>query len=252
MIFSPFFYAAIGGFVPSLIWLFFWLMEDREHPEPKLSLALAFFSGMLAIPLALMLEWSWQELLRNSVVLTGEQFVLVLLVGYALIEEAAKFVLVRSVIFWRLEFDEPVDAMVYLITAALGFASVENILYLSSQFQDSFAVGLRTGNLRFVGATLLHALSSGVLGYFIAHSFYRKRFKKARVIMLGLFFATLLHTFFNVLILSTKGERLEPVLLLLGLMGILLLFAFEHIKKVHAKIPTSLREETLLRGERGW
>ena len=249
MIFSPFFYSVIGGLAPALIWLFFWLREDREHPEPKLTLLLAFLAGMLAIPLALMLEWAWQEFLRNSVVLRDERFVLILLVGYAFIEEIVKFALVRSVIFWRMEFDEPVDAMVYLITAALGFASVENILYLSSQFQDSFEVGLRTGNLRFVGATLLHALSSGVLGYFIAHSFYRKRFKKVRAIALGLFFATMLHTFFNVLILSTKGERIEPILLLLGLMGVLLLFAFEHIKKVHAKIPTSLKRAPLSAGQ---
>ena len=119
MIFSPFFYSVIGGLAPALIWLFFWLREDREHPEPKLTLLLAFLAGMLAIPLALMLEWAWQEFLRNSVVLRDERFVLILLVGYAFIEEIVKFALVRSVIFWRMEFDEPVDAMVYLITAAL-------------------------------------------------------------------------------------------------------------------------------------
>ena len=70
-----------------------------------------------------------------------------------------------------------------------------------------------------------------------------------RAIALGLFFATMLHTFFNVLILSTKGERIEPILLLLGLMGVLLLFAFEHIKKVHAKIPTSLKRAPLSAGQ---
>ncbi|MFC1595257.1 PrsW family intramembrane metalloprotease [Patescibacteria group bacterium] len=228
---SPIFYAILGGFVPAFIWLFFWLRED-EHPEPKRILALAFIAGIFSIPLAIFLEWGWQGILKN-ITFSPLQFTIALFVGFAFIEEISKYVLAKKAVFWRRDFDEPVDAMIYLITAALGFASVENVLYLSEEFNQSLQLGISAGNLRFIGATLLHALSSGILGYFVAHSFCRGYWAKVRGLIIGLFSATALHAAFNFFILSTGGDKLGPVLILLGAVGVLMLFAFEHIKRVH-------------------
>ena len=49
----PFILAFILGFVPALVWLWFWLTEDRDHPEPKRMIALAFFVGCLTVLLVL-------------------------------------------------------------------------------------------------------------------------------------------------------------------------------------------------------
>src|SRR3989344_2152376 len=58
-------------------------------------------------------------------------------------------------------FDEPLDAVIYLVTAALGFSAFENVLFLLAPLQtgDVFA-SIITGDLRFIGASLLHTLSS--------------------------------------------------------------------------------------------
>jgi RsiW-degrading membrane proteinase PrsW (M82 family) len=42
-------FAVLGGVLPPLIWLWFWLKEDTRRPEPKALIGLAFLSGILAI-----------------------------------------------------------------------------------------------------------------------------------------------------------------------------------------------------------
>jgi RsiW-degrading membrane proteinase PrsW (M82 family) len=58
------FFAILGGALPPLIWLFFWLHEDA-HPEPKPMIVATFLGGVLIVPLAVILENIWQELLEH-------------------------------------------------------------------------------------------------------------------------------------------------------------------------------------------
>jgi len=225
------FYAIIGGIVPALVWLFFWLNEDC-HPEPKRLILLAFVAGMLAIPAALLGETLWEGFV-NTFFTTLAFANIMMIVGFSFIEELVKWILIHLTIFWRRAYDEPVDAMIYLVTGALGFAALENILYLLPEFHNSLFLGITTGNLRFIGATLLHALSSGVLGFFIAHNFCNSRVRKFFGTIIGLLLATLLHAIFNVVILMNDASSLMPIVILLGLSGIFLIFGFDHIKRIH-------------------
>ncbi len=233
-------FALAGGFVAAGVWLWFWLKED-EHPEPKRLLAVAFLSGMIAIPAALAAEFAWcsfmtfYKIVPDCVVPASSSFdalkpFLPLVAGYAFVEEYAKYFFVHLFIFWRRDYDEPADAMIYLMTAALGFAAVENALYLIGPFGSATLHGFTTTNLRFLGPTLLHALSSGFLGYFIAKAFFRNWISKELELLLGLFIATSLHVAFNFLILITQGKSIEPALVLLAVAGALILFSFERIK----------------------
>lgn len=226
---SPFSLAFIAGALPPLIWLWFWLHEDR-HPEPKRLVALAFVAGLVAIPVALLFEWILKDLLQSSLG-PAAQFGLTMIVAAAAIEEISKWALVRAFLFKKKEYDEPVDAMIYLISGALGFAAGENILYLSTEFQKSFREGFMTGNLRFIGSTLLHAIASGLVGYMIARSFTSPRFKKHVAAAGGLFLASALHALFNISIIISRGKNIELSLLLLAGTGLFLLWGFENIKK---------------------
>jgi RsiW-degrading membrane proteinase PrsW (M82 family) len=229
--------ALIGGFVPAFVWLWFWLKED-DAPEPLRLILTAFIGGMLAIPVALVLEKAFlQELLPSIKSACSTEMLVasgILLMGSAFIEECAKLLAALVFIFWRKEYDEPADAMIYLITAALGFAAVENVIYLQQMSAWELAQGLTVINLRFIGATLLHALSSALLGYFIGGAFFRGKVRKEIAIILGLFAATLLHTLFNLSILvagTAKGVGIEPALSVLIAAGILILFSFDRIKR---------------------
>ncbi len=239
--FEPLAWAFTAGFFIAFVWLWFWLKED-EAPEPRHLIILAFVGGMLAIPIALVTQCLWLSGMleyinypdtdcTNGVPqgLAGNTS-LILLVGFAAIEECIKYFAVLALILWRREYDEPADAMIYLITAALGFAAVENAFYLWNPFQTALLHGFTTANLRFLGPTLLHTLSSGIFGYFIAKGFLSGWPRKEFDAFLGFLAATVLHSLFNIFILESEGHRIEPALLLLIVVGIFILFSFEQIK----------------------
>jgi len=126
------------------------------------------------------------------------------------------------------EFNEPVDAMIYMIVAALGFATLENIGAISGISPSATLVPavLETISLRFVGATLLHTLTSGIVGYYWALGIVRG--KVVRHLALGLAVAAILHTTFNYLILTYGGAVYSVIFLLV--VGFFVLNDFEALK----------------------
>jgi len=203
----------IFGLLPSLIWLLFYLKKDR-HPESKKMIIKMFFYGMLAAVMAFVVE----VILSEGVLFFAEgwsltfpllfflinQFVIV-----ALVEEVAKYFVVRKKAVVNTEYDEPVDAMIYMIIAALGFAALENILILFT-IETPFVVkdAALISSFRFLGATFLHALASGTIGYFLGLSFYNKE-KRVRLVWGGMILATVLHGLFNISIIIIEKGLLE-------------------------------------------
>ena len=223
--------ALLGGFLPALLWLWFWQKEDR-HPEPRGILLLTFSAGMVMAVVALFLEQFARFLAEDylGAVFSPEIISIILLIVWALIEEVAKYAAAWRVALRRPCFDEPVDALIYLITVALGFASLENLLFLLKIFgTQGSSVGFLTGNLRFLGATLLHVVASGAVGASIAFSFFHKE-KLFRNVLGGLFLATALHTLFNFFIIKGEGGSIFKVFIPLWLLAIVLIFIFEKIK----------------------
>jgi RsiW-degrading membrane proteinase PrsW (M82 family) len=219
------------GLVPSIIWLLFYLRKDK-NPEPVRMILKIFFFGFLAALPAVLIEMGILDFvdslkLGNSLL----PCLIKIFIGVAFIEEFLKYMVIREQALKTREFDEPVDAVIYMIIAALGFAGAENILIFFSLgpnflFTDVLSLGL----FRFLGATFLHALCSGTLGYFIAISAYKTR---KRIFMLGLAIVTLLHGLYNFSIIELRApwNALIPLVILLGL-AIFLAEAFKKIKKL--------------------
>lgn len=187
-------YAVIGGLVPSLIWLYFLLKEDSRCPEPRRLIALAFIAGMLAVPLALPLEeWAKASLVGMSPAV---------ILAWAGIEECLKYAMAAAFILWRAQVDEPADYVIYLITVALGFAAAENVLFLVTPLSGGhIAAGFATGDLRFLGSTLLHVVASSAVGFALAFASLHRPFHRIMAATLGLILATALHALFNALII---------------------------------------------------
>jgi len=148
----------------------------------------------------------------------------------ALVEEFLKFLVVKEKVLRNPEFDEPIDAMIYMIISALGFAAGENILILVplkyTLFSEIFGVSL----LRFLGATFLHALCAAIIGFFIGLSFFEEK-RRGKLIFFGLTLAILLHGFYNFSIMKGEGslKLLVPLLLLL-IAAIFVSFGFKKLK----------------------
>ena len=222
----------VFGILPSLIWLNFYLRRD-VGPEPKLMILKIFCYGMLATIPAIFLETAifgeFSKLNFSSSVI----FILNIFLGVALVEESLKFLAVKFGVLKNPEFDEPVDAMIYMITAALGFAAVENVLILLNlkPLSEIFGVSL----FRFLGATFLHTLSSGICGFFIGLSFFNTK-GRGRLVSIGLVLAILLHGFYNFYIMKGEGSlKILIPFLLLTIAAIFVSFGFKKLRKL-AKI----------------
>jgi RsiW-degrading membrane proteinase PrsW (M82 family) len=196
---NPLTIAILGGVLPALLWLFFWLHEDNKNPEPKGLIFITFCAGMLAVYLVLPLQ---QFVVANFAGATLPQMTTAL----AAIEELMKFGAVFFIAFKTSYFDEPIDAVIYLVTAALGFAAMENILYAMKDMAHGGSLTvLLNGSSRFLGAEILHTISSMIIGITMAYSFYSGRFVRTVSVVLGLAAAILLHAYFNLTIMNVKG-----------------------------------------------
>lgn len=215
--------AFLGGLIPALFWLWFWLREDSRRPEPYLLVGLTFIAGMAVVPLALPLQQTAIELYdgRN------------LILAWVIIEEVLKYAVALLVILWNREVDEPIDVVIYMVAIALGFSALENALFIFNPLlMGEFLNSAVTGSFRFIGATLLHVLASGTLGIMLALAFYRSRLAQVVYGFLGLCIAITLHALFNFFIMDAQGNTIMGVFLFVW-MGIIVLFLlFEKVKLV--------------------
>ncbi len=187
----------ILGLLPSLLWLFYYLKQDL-HPEPKGLIAKTFMMGILFAPVVALLQWLFVYLASAVYGVTYKPDASFFLWAAA-VEEVVKLMAVRIAIMKNSEFDEPTDAMIYMVTAALGFAAIENILVLFNVIPNGYGYSMGVLALRFIGATFLHALAAAITGYFLAISWFFKR-HALKLILVGLTLATSVHFLFNMLL----------------------------------------------------
>lgn len=225
--------ALILAFLPGFAWLVFYLRED-PHPEPKRLVVITFLSGaaFALFALAGQLFLKKMGLVGDPLELALQPVSLWVFIGavfvFALLEELFKFAAAYVVVRNNPEFDEPIDAMIYMMVAALGFATLENLGVVLPIGGAPVVLSLvfETLALRFVGATLLHALTSSVVGYYWAldiREFYRRR-----LLVWGILLAAVLHAAFNYLII-VYGNLVYSLVFVM-VVGLFVLGDFEKLK----------------------
>lgn len=218
-------YSLLGGILPALVWLYFWLREDRQSPEPDGLILRTFILGMFAVVLVLPFQKGVEMLFPSLAVLP---FFL-----WALLEEVFKLGAGYFGGIHSVEDNEPLDPVIYMITAALGFVALENALFIFGPIVTGDAAqSIITGNLRFIGASLLHVVCSGFIGVAIGLSFYQSRFKRIIKVAMGLAAAIIFHLIFNLLIINfdDMGTTIAFTMVWIGVGALLL--AFERIKVI--------------------
>lgn len=214
----------LASALPTALWLWVFLRRDRD-PEPRRLLARTFAYGMLAWAVAA----AWQGGLGLTEPGLTVHIGLLAVLAVALIEEGTKLIAAGTA-YREPTFDHHLDGLMYAVTAALGFALLENVSYgLTYGAGAALQHGLLT--------TLAHALFSAPLGYGLA----RARFGEGRGWRLkGLLLATGLHAAFNGLL------RDEGSPLLAGALGVTLALMVILGGRYYRKLERWQREE--LRG----
>ncbi len=236
-------YAFIGGLMPALVWLYFLLKEDYRHPEPRSILFLAFIAGMIAVPIAIPLESLARNYLFTTVATCSPYLPLCLpvIAAWAVIEEVLKYGLCAAFILWRKDVDEPIDLVIYMLTTALGFAALENALFLIEPLAArNFLSALATDNLRFVGSTLLHIIATSIIGFTLALAHTMPRASRAFISSCGLILAISLHTTFNFLIIPRGDTHSILSAFLFVWSGAIIFFGlFEVLKYFEYRAPSN-------------
>jgi RsiW-degrading membrane proteinase PrsW (M82 family) len=206
-------YVLILGFAPALFWLWYFYIKDRYAPEPRSWILRIFVLGMLStIPIALI------EAGIGSLV-PSEFFTAVVVAP--VVEECGKFLVVYWFVFRRPVFDEPIDGIVYSVTAALGFAALENFVYLFAAYSETLALPLELSVLRALLSVPGHALMSSMWGYSLGQSLVTPHPLVRRLIWHGLALAILLHAAFNFLVGAGVVGATVLILVLVPLMWVL-------------------------------
>jgi len=221
---NTFLYALVGGIAPALLWLWFWMYEeDRDEPEPFGLILISFILGGIIVLFAMWLEKSSASFIKDS---TTQ------IIVWSGIEEILKLIGVSLIIFGNNIIRRPIDYPMYFIATALGFAAFENVLYLIKPMATSGSiVGMLTGNLRFLGSTLLHAIASSMIGSALGLSFYIQKYR-VPYFLIGIIAAITLHSAFNFFIMKGSGGNVLPVLGFLWVIAIINILIFEKLKRM--------------------
>ena len=218
------FFIIVAAILPGIIWMVFFLSE-RVHPEPKKMVAYTFFVGMLVSVPVIVLQIIGRDFAYyiysygGAITTIGIAMSLMLLFYPAFVEEFFKFVATAITVGGTKFIKIPVDAMIFMIVAGLGMATFENVVIATRIVSDFGQTGAMEAVdiiiLRFVGATLLHALASAIIGYYWAKS---KLTGKRGPLWRGLLIASLIHSLFNYLIIKSEPADylIIPSLFLIG------------------------------------
>jgi len=226
----------IFGLLPSLIWLFYYLRKDL-HPEPKSMVLKIFLWGALITIPVFFVQIGFASLLDKIDINSTVRNLIYWFLIIAFSEEFFKYLVIRIKVLNSPNLDEPLDIMLYMVVVALGFAALENVLYLFApmgpiSFNALMSRTLIIALIRFVGATFLHTLCSAVIGYAIAISLCDRKNRLLEV-ALGVIVAVSLHGLYNFSIMTLGGymRLVIPVLIILTL-AFLVFAGFEKLKKM--------------------
>jgi protease PrsW len=251
-------YSLFAGIIPALLWLWFWNREDKLHPEPKGRLFACFMAGMAGAIVAIPLQHLAMDFLGLDITTLNTEARLALgfstqilfVLTWASIEELIKYAGAALFGIHSKDNDEPIDAMVYMISTALGFAALENTLFILNPMIDGKLLeGLTTGNMRFLGASVVHVVSSAIIGYAIAHEFYDSLWKKVIWRISGVIVAVGMHGAFNYAILFIADPMKQAAFSIYGIditilhavfgcawiVAILVMALFENIKHLRVQ-----------------
>ena len=170
---------------PVTIIVFYIYFKDKFEKEP---ISFLFKNFLLGATTSILITAILGVLVGKIIPLTDtksilQQFLQAFFV-VALVEEFSKYIIVKYFAQRSKEFNEPFDGIVYAVMVSMGFACLENVLYV-------FQYGITTGITRAFTAVPAHATFGILMGYFMGKAKFSKN--RIQLNLIGLLLATLFH-----------------------------------------------------------
>lgn len=180
-------YIAIAA-APGIAICLYIFYRDMYNKEPRLNLVLSFIIGGIATVPAISIE---QLLIRGLLDGSLRSVAILSFLVVGLTEEICKFIGLRLYAYNKKSFDEPFDGIVYSLMVGMGFATIENIMYVI-KYESIMGNGLQIGLQRMFLSVPAHASFAIVMGYFIGKAKFDQR-NSFKLMCLGILWATFIH-----------------------------------------------------------
>jgi RsiW-degrading membrane proteinase PrsW (M82 family) len=187
---------------PGLAIAIFIFWKDKLDPEPRRLLIRAFFLGCLSVLPAIGLNMFLKTVLNVKVSESMFETFTYAFFVVGLAEELSKFLFLRYNLFLRSEFDEPYDGITYAVMIAMGFATLENFMYV---YRASNAYDVAW--LRAFTAVPAHATFAIAMGYFTGLAKFNRE-KRFSYLIKGLIVAILMHGFYDFLLMQKNFPQI--------------------------------------------
>ncbi|MBR9861124.1 PrsW family intramembrane metalloprotease [bacterium] len=190
---------------PVLAIILYFVFLDRFNKEPIKMLLMTFVFGVLSIIPAVLMEQYGMSVLGPTNSLVKDWIEAFIVIAFA--EELAKYLFLRIFVFKSRHFDEPFDGIIYALMISMGFAGLENILYVIEG-------GVNVAIVRMFTAVPAHATFAVLMGYWVGRA---KMENKPFLNWLGLFSAILFHGLYDFFLLADlfPGQILGALLSLI-------------------------------------
>ncbi|MBO4682114.1 MAG: PrsW family intramembrane metalloprotease [Clostridiales bacterium] len=217
--------------IPVIGLLVFIYFKDKKEKEPVGFLVALFFAGMGSIITAIIAE-ALGELILN-VVIPSESAIKQVLVAMIIVgpaEEIGKYLVLRLITWKSRHFDYSYDAIVYAVFVSLGFAALENVVYVFGKG------GLGTALMRMFTAVPGHACFAVFMGFFYSKakhaSLTNKKGKSAGFKALAMLVPIILHGIYDAILMgagATDEDLIAGVSLLFWIVYVIALFVASFI-----------------------
>ena len=211
--------------IPSIYLVRYFYSKDIHKPEPVGLIIKIFFIGVLSIIPVLIMEIILMNLFANISEYRITFYFIEAFIIAGCCEEYIKLMVVKKYVYNDEHFDEVMDGIVYTVVASLGFACMENIIYVMTG-------NTATAIIRAFTAIPLHAFASGIMGYYIGKAKFADTSEEERSLTYkGLFIAIGIHGLYNfILFLSTDSADGYFGLLIFPLLYLAFKIITSHIK----------------------
>lgn len=179
--------------LPVAILAYYIYNKDKRSPEPTGQLVKAFLLGILSIPLSLCISLPLGAIHVYPAEITNIwDSIRTAFFGAAIPEEIAKFAIFWLIVRKNRYFDENLDGIVYAVFVSLGFAAIENIMYLFSNYDTYLNVGINRALFAVPG----HFCYGILMGYY--YSLYRFQPKASKMhLVLALIVPVIAHGIYD-------------------------------------------------------
>lgn len=221
--------------LPVVVIAIFLYKKDIRKESPELLTKLfigGFGSAIMVMIISLIIKPLFPILSETDVELDMLSLLFNVFIGVALVEELCKWIVLYKTSYNHEEFDEFYDMIIYAVFVSLGFAAIENVIYVSQ-------LGFETGIYRAIFAVPGHASDGVFMGYYLGlakiNELNGRQKEKQKNIYLSILVPTILHGIYDFCLFSNEG-----ILLVIFFIFIIFLYIFT-FKKI-AKISSIKRK----------